>query len=198
MAKGVYQDALTQELPAALPLGRRSPRGHLRWYLAACPQGREASTCQKVRQIIPQDLLEDAFVPRIERAQKSGGQWKTLVKDLFKGYFIVATKDAVQLSRALEKLTFPVQLAGVVGRGYAPIDKSAQEFLTSCMDKSHVIRSSEGEIVSDQLHVLWGPLKGQESRVARVARHKRLASVRVGGSESGFTLAMPLEIPVRR
>lgn len=60
-----------------LPLGRRSPRGQLRWYLVRCHEGREQDTCAKVRQIVPAELLQDAFVPRKERQRKYHGQWQT-------------------------------------------------------------------------------------------------------------------------
>ncbi|MEE0026058.1 MAG: hypothetical protein U0J70_00605, partial [Atopobiaceae bacterium] len=142
----------------ALPLGRCVPRGRVRWYLARCPKGQERSTCNKVRQCVSPELLEDAFVPRTERIKKVHGEWTRPVRDLFEGHFIVATKDAPALGHALAKLTFPVQLVGAIGHGFAPVDKDAQAFLESCMDGSHTIRSSEGEIVSDKLRVTIGPL----------------------------------------
>ena len=137
----------------ALPLGRRSARGRLRWYLVSCPEGHEAASCERVRQILPQELLEDAFVPRRERQRKSHGSWQVDVVDLFPGYFVAATKDAPALSRALAKLSFPVQLAGAVGRGYQPLSEDAQALLARTMDASHVVRLSWGEIVADALHV---------------------------------------------
>lgn len=182
----------------SLPLGRRSPRGRLRWYLVACPEGHEQDSCDRVRAIVPTDLLEDAFVPRAERWGKFAAGWSVRTVELFKGYFVVATKDATGLSRALERLTFPVRMAGAVGRGYAPIATEAQEFLSSSMDDSHVIRTSEAEIVAGKLRVYEGPLVGQERRVAKVNRHKRLASVRVCGEGDDFSVLLPLGVPVRR
>lgn len=134
----------SQTASSVLPLGRKSPKGILRWYLASCPVGREHSTCEKVRDIVLDDLLEDAFVPRKERHGKWQGVWRTDVVDLFKvgGYFIVATKDPQALAAVLAKLTFPVQLAGAVGSGYAPISKDAQAFLSGVMDDSHMVRLS--------------------------------------------------------
>ena len=184
---------------AALPLGRRAPRGSLRWYLAKCPEGQEASTCERVRQILPADILEDAFVPRKENQFKLHGEWKTEVVDFFKGYFVVATKDAPTLSRALARLSFPVQMVGAVGRGYQPIAEDTRHFLNEVMDRSHVVRLSSGEIVSDQLQVQFGPLRGREDRVSRFNRRRSWAYVRVGESDGGeSTLVMPLAIVARR
>ena len=183
----------------ALPLGRRSPRGRLRWYLVACPEGKEVISCEKVKQIIPADILEDVFVPRKERQFKYHGEWRTEVVDFFRGYFVAATKDAPALSRALTKLTFPVHMVGAVGRGYQPISEDAQKLLEQTMDKSHIVRLSWGEIVSDALQVQGGPLKGLEDRIPKFVRGKSFAFVRVGeGDGATATLTMPLAILARR
>lgn len=193
---------LQNATPSVLPLDRKSRKGTLRWYLAACPAGREQATCEKILAIISDELLEEAFVPRTERQKKLHGEWRTTVTSLLRvdGYFIVATRDATELSRHLAKLTFPVQLAGAVGRGYAPISKDAQVFLEETMDASHVVRLSWGEIVDDELHVLRGPLVGCEPRIVRANRRKALALVRLEGDSTGeeFTILMPLAIPNRR
>lgn len=192
-------DEIAEGTPASLPLGRRSPRGKLRWYLVSCPEGKEASTCEKVKQIVPQEILEDAFVLRKENQFKRHGEWKTEMVNFFKGYFVVVTKDAPVLSRALEKLTFPVHMVGAVGRGYQPISEDAQKLLEQTMDKSHVVRLSWGEIVSDALQVQGGPLKGLEDRIAKFVRRKSFAFVRVGeGDGATATLTMPLAILTRR
>lgn len=182
-----------------LPLGRRSPRGRLRWYLVACPEGQEAATCEKIRHIIPADVLKDTFVPRKENSFKLHGEWRTEVIDFFKGYFVAVTDDAPALSRALTKLSFPARMVGAVGRGYQPISEDAQRLLEQTMDGNHVVRLSWGEIVADQLRVERGPLVGKESRVSRYNRRRAWAFVRVGESDGGAaTLNMPLAIVARR
>lgn len=190
----------TREGQVALPLGRKVPRGRLRWYLAACPVGREEATCRLVKKAVSNELLQDAFVPRREWMKKFHGTWVVQKRDLFTGYFIVVTDDAKELSSAFSKLSFPVYMSGAVGRGFAPIDKDVQAFLELCMDEDHIIRKSEAEIVSDELHVLWGPLKGHESRVLSYNRSHLFARVRMGSGRGSddFTLAFPLAIPVRR
>jgi transcriptional antiterminator NusG len=165
----------------------------------ACPEGKEAATCTKVRQIISPEILEDAFVPRKENQFKRHGVWKTEVIDFFKGYFVVATKDAPALSRALSRLTFPVHMVGAMGHGYRPLSEDAQRLLEQTMDKKHVVRLSWGEIVSDNLRVQGGPLVGKEDRVAKFNRRRAWAYVRVGeGDGASSTLSLPLAILARR
>ncbi len=186
------------EFPQGLPMGRRSPRGTLRWYFVSAPEGREAQTCDRVRAIVDSALIEDAFVPRKEHWFKHGSTWKLQQLTLFKGYFVIATKNARALQKALEGLSFPVRLAGKMDRGYMPMTDDVQDFLATNMDASHVIRNSTGEIVGDRLHVLAGPLAGQESRVRRVNRHMRRATVRVSDGGDDFLQVLALSVPERR
>lgn len=185
---------------ATLPLGRRVPRGTTRWYLATCPEGHEQSMCDILLRAVSKELLEDAFVLRRERVGKFKGVWVTDIKDLFKGYAIVVTRDVLGLSKAMGKLTFPVSLVGSAESGYAPVARDVQRFVESVMDERHVICMSRGEIVSDALHVLEGPLVGEEERVVKVVRKKAFAMVRVSESRGNdmFMLTMPLAILARR
>lgn len=191
--------ATYEQRGGVLPLGRRVPRGRSRWYLVACPEGHELQTCAMVKRIVPAELLEDAFVPLKERQGKYQGEWRRDVIVFFQGYFIVVTKDAARLSKALDKLTFPAHMVGSVGQSYQPISEDAQHLLEQMMDQSHVVRLSWGEVVSGALHVQEGPLAGKEDRVERFVRRKCFAFVRVGESDNAaFTLRIPLAILARR
>ena len=190
---------LEQKASAApIRTGSEGSQGQVRWYLVACPQGHESSTCAKVRQIVPQSLLADAFVPRVEHVSKRQGVWQTQVRNLFSGYFVAVTRDAAALDKALCGLSFAARLAGAMDGGFAPMAADVQQFLAASMDERHVIRRSEGEIVSDKLHIYAWPLAGQETRVATYNRRKCSARVRVCEGDEGFTLTLPLAIPVRR
>ena len=176
----------------ALPLGRRVPTGTVRWYLVRCHEGRELSTCEDLACLMPEDLLQDCFVPRI--AQGPNSNTKT---PLFKGYLIVATSDAPALAKELAFISTPAQLVGQVGRGYAPIAREAQEFLTAAMDQSHVIRTSCATVDRTGLHVTSGPLVGQERRMGQVGPRSRSVRVVVGGSDGEpFAIDMPVSIQV--
>ena len=39
-----------------------SQHGRVRWYLVHTPNGKERETCEKVRHIIPHELMQNAFV----------------------------------------------------------------------------------------------------------------------------------------
>lgn len=185
-------------LPAGFPRGRRLSGGSLRWYLVHVPEGMERSTADKVKRLVPRELLEDAFVVSKERWVKRAGAWSVEVRGLYPEYFFVATRDVAALDKALSKLSFHVRVAGSEEQAYQPMAEEAQAWLQASMDADHVVRSSMAEIVGGELRVLAGPLVGQESRVVRYDRRKRYALVDVGRSCGGSVEALPLDIPVKR
>lgn len=199
MAVLEQQDIRRDTLPA-LPLGRKVPRGSVRWYLASCPVDYEQSICDILLRAIPRNLLEDAFVLRRERVRKYKGVWVTNVRDLFKGYLIVVTRDVLALNKAMQRLTFPVSLVGPAEGGFAPVTRDVQAFIESVTDDRHVICMSKGEIVHDALRVLEGPLVGEEERVVKIVRKKAFAIVRAGEKkgDDAFLLTMPLAVLARR
>ena len=184
-------------MPAGLPFGKRSPRGRLRWYLAQVPEGRERDYCDRVKALLPSGVLEDAFVVCKERWFRSNGSWELRQVQLYPGYFFVTTSDAAHLSAELSKLSFPVRLAGAVGKGYMPLALEAQEWFSSSLDSAHVLCNSEAQIIDGRLVVSSGPLVGQESRVSKIDRHRRLCTVRVCDEHGGFAEQMPIEVPLK-
>lgn len=182
---------------AGIPLGRRTRAGRLRWYLVEVPHGRERSMCESLRRVLPADVLEDAFVAMTERWSKCSGAWSRETRPLYEGYVFAATRDAAALDKALRRVTLPARLVGSQGRFFSPVDEGALAWLGSVMDAGRVVRSSRGRIVDGVLHIDSGPLAGQEERVAKIDRHRRVCWVRVGAEESGFTVALPMEVPFK-
>ena len=180
--------------PANMPVGRRTPKGVKRWYLVHAPN-REQATCDKVKKIISPELLDDAFVMRKERVSKRQGHWVTSVVPMFRDYFFVVTSDAPALDKELAKLSFPVHIEKGDGRYYAPMAQEAQAWYEQMMDSTHTIRTSTGVIADGRLQLQQGPLVGQEARVVKVLRHKRMCVVSVADGASGFSESLPLCIP---
>ena len=187
----------TSALPMGLPRGRRTPRGKTRWYLVHVPEGREQATCEKIRKIVPSDLLADAFVLRKERWFKRAGVWSLNLVQMYHEYFFVATGDVTALDRELSRLSFPARIASESGRGFLPLAFEAQEGFEASMDADHVLRSSMAHIVEGELRVLAGPLMGQERRVRKIDRHRRRCLVDVCDADGGFVEQMPLDVPFK-
>lgn len=187
----------TGRMPMGLPCGRRVPHGRLRWYLARVPEGRESATCEKLRRIVSAEVLDDVFALRKERWFKRGGAWSLQSVPLYAGYLFVATRDVAALDRELAKLSFPVQLVGADGHAWAPLAEEAREWFETSMDDTYTLRNSVAEIAGGELHVQRGPLVGQESRVRKIDRHKRVCLVSVCDADGGFVEPMPIDVPVK-
>lgn len=184
-------------MPMGLPCGRRSPRGKLRWYLVHVPEGREQSICDKVRKVVDPDLLDDAFVMFKESWFKRDGVWTLKPVQMYREYFFVATRDVAALDKALSRLSFPARVVGTDGHAYAPLASEAQEWFSGAMDERHVLRNSMAIIEDGVLRVQGGPLRGQESRVRKIDRHRRRCTVAVCDADGGFTEQMPIDVPFK-
>lgn len=70
-----------EQLPGAFNgATTNSQHGRVRWYLVHTPIGKERETCEKVRRIIPHDLMQDAFVMQKEFWFKRDGAWSLQTK----------------------------------------------------------------------------------------------------------------------
>ena len=191
-------EAATQQSTTlkGMPLGRRTPRGKRRWYIVYAP-GREQATCNRIKKLIPRDLLEDAFVLRKERVRKLNGIWVTDTVPMYKDYLFVVTRDACALDRALQCLSNPVSICKGDGRFYTPISEEAQAWYEGMMDSTHTIRTSTAVIVDGELQIKNGPLMGQENKVTRVMRHQCSCKVAVADGVDAFDARVPFVVPFR-
>lgn len=163
-----------EQLPGAFSgTTTNSQHGRVRWYLVHTPNGKERETCEKVRRIIPHELMQDAFVMQKEFWFKRDGAWSLQTKPMYKEYFFVATHDAAALDRALAQLSFGCRIAGSRERAYMPMPDDAQDWYRSVLDEDGVVRNSVARIEDGVLHIEQGPLVGQEARVKKIDRHKR-------------------------
>lgn len=96
-----------EQLPGAFNGAiNNSQHGRVRWYLVHTRNGKERETCEKVRRIIPHELMQDAFVMQKEFWFKRDDAWSLQTKPMYKEYFFVATRDAALLDKALAQLSF--------------------------------------------------------------------------------------------
>lgn len=184
-------------MPVGLPAGRRTPRGRSRWYPVHAPEGMERSTCEKLRRIIPANVLSDAFVLSKERWAKRSGAWRLETVPMYREYFFVETGDVRALNNALQKLSFHVDLVGARERACTPLADDTRAFFERIAGPQHVIHNSVGVIEDGELRVFEGPLVGQERRVVKVDRHKRRCWASVGEPGDDFLETLPLEVPCK-
>ena len=169
----------------------------IRWYLVHVPSGRERSMCEKVRELIPAPLLQDAFVLQKEFWFKRAGSWSIQTKPMHRECFFVATADPAALDREMAKLSFYCRIAGSMSATYQSMDPAAQAWYEHLMDADHVVRNSVAKIEHGELHIEQGPLVGQERSVRKIDRRKRWCVVDAGGGDAPFREVLPLDVPVK-
>ncbi len=187
-----------EQLPGAFNgATTNSQHGRVRWYLVHTPNGKEREICEKVRHIIPHELMQNAFVMQKEFWFKRDGAWSLQTKPMYKEYFFVATHDAAALDRALAQLSFGCRIAGSRERAYMPMPDDARDWYRSVLDDDGVVRNSVARIDDGVLHIEQGPLVGQEARVHKIDRRKRWCLVDVGEGDSSFREVLPLDVPIK-
>lgn len=144
-----------EQLPGAFNgATTNSQHGRVRWYLVHTPNGKERETCEKVRRIIPHELMQNAFVMQKEFWFKRDGAWSLQTKPMYKEYFFVATHDAAALDRALAQLSFGCRIVGSRERAYMAMPDDAQDWYRSVLDDDGVVRNSVARIEDGVLQQL--------------------------------------------
>ena len=67
-------------------------------------------------------------------------------------------------------------------------------YLEGLMDEEHNVRISKGEILNGEVIITEGPLKGYESNIIRIDRHKRRAILNVRMNDREMQVDVSLEI----
>nr|WP_205516952.1 antiterminator LoaP [Paenibacillus sp. SYP-B3998] len=139
---------------------------------------------QKVKELFYEWLDTDVckpFVPLQERLFKVAGTVKKELKPLFPGYvfiesklsileFITHTNVVISNSRDIIRLLR-------YSKSEASLRDSERQVLASLCNDDYCIESSCGIIEGDRIQITGGPLKGWESRVKKINRHKRQAVI---------------------
>ncbi|MBQ5968003.1 MAG: antiterminator LoaP [Clostridiales bacterium] len=141
------------------------------WYVIWTSTGFEKKTENAVKEFSCQ---KRCFVPRRVLLMKRNGNWEKVEKPLFPGYFFVDTDDIEKLVIELCKVEgFNKVLT--VDKEFIPLCGKDAELVERLSAKAGLFDMSEGIIEGDKIIVTKGPLMGQEGRIKKVDRHKRMA-----------------------
>lgn len=170
------------------------------WYVLQVPTGREDRLIEEIRCYQVQDYLEDIFAPRSVRKKKYQGKWQVYEEMLFPGYLFVISEAPEELYQALKRIP---QMTRILGTGEKWTAMTANDIetvrrLASPQGKSLCERwrmnFSEGYLKGDKIIIIDGPLKGMESSISRIDRHKRLAWLSMEIMGQPREIAVGLEI----
>ena len=169
----------------------------MHWYIIFVRVGRE----HKVVQFLKKTLDIDAFRPFIlfqEVIFKTAGVVKRELKPLFPGYVFIEShiienefiKKTRNIFYSFEDIIFLLRYSD---DEFALKESEKQVLINLCND-GNCIKLSRGIIFGDKMHITDGPLKGYESKVRSINRHKREANVEIEIMGDTQLVSVALEI----
>ena len=168
------------------------------WYVIQVQTGREEQIIDEARKYQVQEYFDSMFAPHCVRKKKYLGQWHREQEILFPGYLFVITSQPEELYQALKRVPKLTKLLGT-GEKWTPMTKEdiavvkrlsgkqlsgnteaaarqqGRKTGQNAQEDSWLMDFSEGYIQGEKVIVTKGPLKGMESKISRIDRHKRLA-----------------------
>lgn len=144
------------------------------WYVIRVRTGTEESVQKQCEKLIDSYALERCFIPYQERMKRYQGQWHKEKQPLFPGYIFAVSQDVNILFEELKRVTGLTKLLGI-GNEFVPLTLEEMEFLMRIGSEEQIVTVSKGLILNDQVIIQEGPLKGMESTICKIDRHKRRA-----------------------
>lgn len=164
------------------------------WYVLYVMGGRE----RKILELLNQKDEIKAFTPLKEVVHRVQGKRVVVKKPLFPSYVFLETELSPKVFRQA-MLRYKSQISGILKELKYDDDISAlsteeRAYLEGLMDEGHNVRLSKGEILDGEVIITEGPLKGYESNIIRIDRHKRRAILNVRMNNRDMNVDVSLEI----
>ena len=163
------------------------------WYVIQTKTGQEEPMRQRVEKMLPDHSYEDCKILYYVKKKKYLGQWHEEKERLLPGYMFLVTDDPKPVSEALGRMTEFTRILGT-GSSFCPIRPEEEELLRKLTNGKEEIGMSYGVIEKGVLKVRSGVLRGMESRIKKIDRHKRkgFLSMRLDGQEKLVSVGLEI------
>lgn len=146
-----------------------------KWYILFVKTSEE----EKIAKILKKEQF-NSFVPKMKMLYHKNGQNSLKEKVMFPGYVFIESelnqKDfIINLNHFHEKNPRFMKLLKVDNEGTAALYPEEKEYLEQLLNENKTMEHSMGIIEGDKVIILEGPLKGLESKIIKIDRHKRRA-----------------------
>lgn len=167
------------------------------WYVLFVKAGKE----RKVEQYLSKNLnlkVSIPFIPLQEILFRRAGSIKREIRFLFPGYIFIESilSDQQFLQEINPVINRCSDIIGLLKYSDTEISmkESEKNMLKSLCDSEYCIGASFGVIEGDKIHITDGPLKGRESVVKKVNRHRReaLVEIEIMGDVRQVTVALEI------
>lgn len=151
------------------------------WFIFNVQTGKEQTACDFLNKLFDKEESV-TFIPQVELVFKNSSSIRKELKPMFPGYVFTDStlyeknfiNEAYKYAR-FSKCIF--KLLGNQNVDYMKVSENEKNYLLGFCDDRYVAGESKGFIVGDKVFVSSGPLKGRESIIKRIDRHKRRAEI---------------------
>lgn len=133
--------------------------------------------------------VQNVFLFTYDRLRRYKGTWNLEQKLLFPAHVFLESENEDILLQELAKCSVAVKANPLI-----QISKEEEQFLRILCGKDHHLQISKGIICKGAAHITEGPLKGMESRICKIDRHKRLARITTTTLQEYRSIPAGLEI----
>lgn len=146
------------------------------WYVIQTSPGEELMVKKIIENVVPKDCYEECRIIFYEVERKYQGKWHQEKRKMFPGYLFMITDDISEVQIHLKRFPQMSKLLGV-GDEVVPVTKAEENFLRRLSGEEGNVEMSVGIQVGDEIRISKGSLKGLESRIRKIDRHKRKALI---------------------
>ncbi len=133
--------------------------------------------------------VQNVFIFTYDRLRRYEGAWHLEQKILFPANVFLESANEDILSKELGKCNITVKKNPLVR-----MNQEEEQFLRTLCGRKHHLEISKGIIYKGIAHITEGPLKGMESRICKIDRHKRLARIMTTTRQDDSSILAGLEI----
>jgi len=136
------------------------------------------------------EAVENVFIFTYDCLRRYEGAWHLEQKLMFPAHVFLESENEGSLLQELEKCSIAAKQKNLLVR----MNKEEEQFLRILCGKDHHLQISKGIICKGAAHITEGPLKGMESRICKIDRHKRLARITTTTLQEYRSIPAGLEI----
>ena len=162
----------------------------MNWYAIQTVNGQEEAVKGQAEAFMPE--ADFRLLYRIGEF-KYQGEWVEKKLPIYPGYFFVVTDEPQNVRDGLRKVFRFCRVVEFDGE-LIPLTVDEAELLEKLSEGKEVIKMSKGVKIGDAVKVIDGPMKGFESRIIRIDRRKKLASLEFNVGDSAGKIELGLEV----
>jgi len=163
------------------------------WYVIQVITGDEELCIDKCIRKLDPGIYEKCFVPYYIRKKKYLGRWNEEKYKLYPGYIFVISDNIEEVFLQLKKVDGLTKLLSI-GDEIIPIEIDEAMMIKKMIGDTDTVEMSVGFIVGDKVVIQSGPLKGMESKIKKIDRHKKIAIVSMAILGNATDVTVGLEV----